>query len=67
MLVMSRKKSEVIVVGGASAEDAGIRIVVLEIRGGHVKLGIEAPSCIPVHRMEVWQQTTATQNPAQPT
>ncbi len=65
MLVMSRKKSEVIVVGNSAAA-SGIRIVVLEIQGGQVKLGIEAPDYVPVHRLEVWQQANPAQNPRQP-
>ena len=56
MLVLSRKKSEVIVVGGSDAQQANIRIVVLEIGNGFVKLGIDAPASVPVHRMEVWER-----------
>jgi carbon storage regulator len=67
MLVMSRKKSEVIIVGGSAAETADIRIVVLEIRGGQVRLGIEAPASVPVHRLEVWQQCKSAQPPPQQT
>ena len=47
MLILSRKKDEVIVIGG------GIRIVVVEIAGDKVKIGIEAPKDTPVHRKEV--------------
>ena len=47
MLVLSRKKNESIVIGD------GITIVVVEIRGDKVRLGIEAPSSVPVHRQEV--------------
>lgn len=64
MLVLSRKKSEVIVVGGSDAEHATIRIVVLEIGNGFVKLGIEAPASVPVHRMEVWQRIQTDQTVA---
>ena len=53
MLVLSRKKSEVIVVGDSDAEHATIRIVVLEIGKGRVKLGIEAPAVVSVNRMEI--------------
>jgi carbon storage regulator len=48
MLVLSRKKNERIVV----SQD--ITIVVVEIRADKVRLGIEAPSHIPVHRGEVF-------------
>lgn len=48
MLVLSRKKNESIVIADM------ITIVVVEIRGDKVRLGIEAPADIPVHRQEVW-------------
>ena len=48
MLVLSRKKNESIVI------DDDITIVVVEIRGDKVRLGIEAPKEIPVHRREVY-------------
>lgn len=48
MLVLSRKKNESIVIGD------DIRIVVVEIRGDKVRLGVEAPRSVPVHRREVY-------------
>lgn len=48
MLVLSRKKDEEIVIG-----DGLIRIVVIEVRGDKVRIGIEAPKDVPVHRREV--------------
>jgi carbon storage regulator len=47
MLVLSRKKNESIVV------DDLIVITVVEIRGDKVRLGIEAPREVPIHRSEV--------------
>jgi carbon storage regulator len=47
MLVLSRKKNESIVI------DDRIVITVVEIRGDKVRLGIQAPKEVPVHRMEV--------------
>ena len=49
MLVLSRKKNECIVI------DDKITITVVEIRGDKVRLGIEAPTDIPVHREEVYE------------
>jgi len=48
MLVLSRKKNESIVIND------DITIVVVEIRGDKVRLGVEAPKDIPVHRREVF-------------
>lgn len=56
MLVLTRKKAESIVVFSSDSEDVGIRIVVLEIAKGIVKLGIEAPPDVSIHRMEVWER-----------
>ncbi|MFN9954662.1 MAG: carbon storage regulator CsrA [bacterium] len=48
MLVLSRKKNESIVINN------DITVVVVEIRGDKVRLGIEAPKEVPVHRREVF-------------
>ncbi|MCY2962716.1 MAG: carbon storage regulator [Planctomycetota bacterium] len=50
MLVLSRKIGERIVI------EPGIEIAVVEIRGGKVRLGIEAPRDISVRRMELDQR-----------
>lgn len=47
MLVLSRKRNEAICIGD------DITLVVVEIRGDKVRLGIEAPKDVPVHRDEV--------------
>jgi carbon storage regulator len=49
MLVLSRKKNESIVIND------DITIVVVEIRGDKVRLGVEAPREVPVHRREVFE------------
>lgn len=48
MLVLSRKMDEVIMIGD------DIAITVVDIRGDKVRLGIAAPSEMPVHRREVY-------------
>lgn len=48
MLVLSRKKNEQIVIND------NIIITVVEVRGDKVRIGIDAPKEIPVHRHEVW-------------
>lgn len=47
MLVLSRKKNESIIIND------NITVTVIEIRGDKVRLGIEAPKDITVHRREV--------------
>jgi carbon storage regulator len=53
MLVLSRKKSEAIVIEHPSGN---IRVVVTEIRGDKVLLGIEADRSVTVHRQEVYDK-----------
>ncbi len=53
ILVLSRKKCESIIIGD------NITIVVVEIRGDKVRLGIEAPKEITVHRNEVYEAIQA--------
>ena len=54
MLVLSRKKNESIVIND------DITIVVVEIRGDKVRLGVEAPKEVPVHRREVYDAIKRT-------
>jgi carbon storage regulator len=49
MLVLSRQRDESIVIG------ENVIITVVDIRGDKVRLGIEAPGEIPVHRQEVYE------------
>jgi carbon storage regulator len=53
MLVLSRKKNESIVIAG------DIVITIVEVRGDKVRLGIEAPKDVPVHRQEVYDAIAA--------
>ena len=56
MLVLSRKKNESIVINN------DITIVVVEIRGDKVRLGVEAPREVPVHRREVYDAIQRSQS-----
>lgn len=56
MLVLSRKKNESIVINN------DITIVVVEIRGDKVRLGVEAPREVPVHRREVYDAISRAQS-----
>lgn len=49
MLVLSRKPEESIIIGDE------IEIVVVEIKGDQVKLGVQAPRSVSVHRKEVYE------------
>jgi len=49
MLVLSRQRDESIIIGD------NIVITIVDIRGDKVRLGIEAPTEIPVHRQEVYE------------
>lgn len=50
MLVLTRKVHQSIMIG------EGIEIVVLEVRGEQVRIGIRAPRDVVVHRKEVFDQ-----------
>jgi carbon storage regulator len=71
MLVLSRQRDESIIIGD------NIVITIVDIRGDKVRLGIQAPTEIPVHRQEVYDaiqrenamkeaeaQRTSTQSPS---
>ena len=49
MLVLSRQRDESIVIG------ENIVITIVDIRGDKVRLGIQAPNEVPVHRQEVFE------------
>jgi carbon storage regulator len=49
MLVLSRQRDESIIIGD------NIVITIVDIRGDKVRLGIQAPKEIPVHRQEVYE------------
>jgi carbon storage regulator len=59
MLVLSRKKQESVVVGGASGFEQLLKVTVIEIRGSSVRLGFDASAEVPVHRAEVWERISA--------
>ena len=48
MLVLSRKKNQQIVIGD------DIVITIVDVRSDKVRIGIEAPADVPVHRQEVY-------------
>jgi carbon storage regulator len=50
MLILSRKTGESIVIAG------NIRVKIVRIEGETVKIGIDAPASVPVHRQEVYDE-----------
>lgn len=48
MLVLSRQRDETIIIGDS------IKITIVEVRGDKVRIGIEAPRDVSVHREEVY-------------
>lgn len=54
MLVLSRHREETIRIGD------DVKVLVVDIRGDKVRLGIEAPHDVPVHREEVYQAILET-------
>lgn len=56
MLVLTRKSQEAVVVGGSVGFEHILKVTVLEIDGGKVRLGFEVDRKVPVHRWEVWER-----------
>ena len=50
MLVLTRRGGESIVIGN------DVTVTVLEVRGDQVRIGIDAPKSVPIHREEVYVQ-----------
>lgn len=48
MLVIRRRRDESIMIGDM------IKVMVVDIRSDKVRLGIDAPKGVPVHRKEIW-------------
>lgn len=59
MLILSRKRQEVIVVGGLGDAVTLLKVTVVDIKGNSVHLGFEADADVPVNRLEVWERLTA--------
>ena len=57
MLVLSRKLGESLVIGG------NVTIKVIQVRGNTIRLGIEAPKDVSVHRREVHERLQGPHSP----
>lgn len=56
MLVLSRKFQEAVAIGVADDGERVLKVTVLEIGRGKVKLGFEAAADVIVHRWEIWER-----------
>jgi carbon storage regulator len=61
MLVLSRKANQSIMIGN------DIRILVVAVEHDQVKLGIEAPRHVPVHRFEIFTEIRRSDTPSRET
>jgi carbon storage regulator len=61
MLVLSRKPGEKIMIG------QDIVLIVLEVRGDNIKLGVQAPRSVTVHREEIYEEIRKANMQAAPT
>jgi carbon storage regulator CsrA len=56
MLVLTRKIEESVVVGDATGAEEMVKVTVLSITEGKVRLGFDVARQFPVHRSEVWKR-----------
>ena len=63
MLVLTRKSRQAVVVGGSGGFERLLKVTVLEIRAGKVRLGFEGDADVPIHRLEVWQKIQTGRGP----
>lgn len=56
MLILTRKAGEKLLIGD------NIEITILNVRGGQVKLGINAPKDVTVHREEIYRKIKSTEH-----
>jgi carbon storage regulator CsrA len=67
MLILSRRNRESVVVGSSNGVERLLKVTVLEIHGGSVRLGFEAGEDFPIHRWEVWERICAGAQSDSPT
>jgi carbon storage regulator CsrA len=67
MLVLTRKAQEAVVIGGADGLERVLKVTVLDVQGGKVRLGFEAEASVVIHREEVWERMVAIRGPTPPT
>ena len=63
MLVLTRKMHESVFVGGSTGFERVLKVTVIEIGLGKVRLGFEVDRQVPVHRSEVWDRIHGSGEP----
>ena len=56
MLVLTRRTDETIMIGDPKKPEECIEVVVVEVRGDQVRIGVQAPRETTVHRKEIYTQ-----------
>jgi len=67
MLVFTRKCEESVMVGGPRDFERVLKVTILEIKGGRVKLSVDVTDDALVDRWEVWQRVRSSDRPSNPT
>jgi carbon storage regulator CsrA len=62
---LTRKNNESVIIGGAEGLNRLLKVTVIEVGKGKVRLGFEAADDLAVHRSEVWEQIQANGPPCQ--
>ena len=66
MLVLSRRTQEAVVVGSSTGFEHLLKVTVLKIASGQVRLGFEIDKAVPVQRWELWQHMAGQGQPPLP-
>ena len=60
MLILSRKVDEKLIIGD------DIEITILAVRGNQIRIGVNAPKSVAIHREEIYERIQAEQNTPNP-
>lgn len=66
MLVLSRKPMETVVIGGTDGSERLLKVTVLEIKNGSVRLGFDVADEVNIRCFGPYDQFPNTRNPGQP-
>lgn len=58
MFILSRRREESVIVDGFNSPKRALKVTILEVKGGRVKLGLEvnADDPIPIQRSQAWER-----------